>query len=78
MADLKELRNQRGKAIADARALLDKAEAEKRSMTEDETKAYDSLIADSQKVIDDIAREERQLELDREAAELSRKDDGKK
>jgi HK97 family phage major capsid protein len=79
MADLKELRNQRGKAIADARALLDKADNEKRALTEDESKVYDGLIADSQKTKDAISREERQLELDREAAELAtRKDDGKK
>ena len=44
MADLKEIRNQRGKAIADARAILDKADGEKRAMSEDETKQYDSLI----------------------------------
>jgi len=71
MADLKELRNQRGKAIADARALLDKAEAEKRQMSEEESKAYDGLIAESQRLKDLITREERQQELDREVAELA-------
>jgi len=68
MADLKELRNQRGKAIADARAILDKAEAEKRALTAEETTQYDAHIADSQRYKDAAAREERQQELDREAA----------
>jgi HK97 family phage major capsid protein len=71
MADVKDLRNKRGKAIADARAILDKAEEEKRSLTTDESTQYDKLIADSQRLKDDIAREERQLELEREAAELA-------
>lgn len=71
MADLKELRNQRGKAIADARALLDRAESEKRAMNDEENTQYDKLIADSQRYKDDISREERQMELDREAAEIA-------
>ena len=71
MADLKEIRNQRGKAIADARAILDKADSEKRAMSEDETKQYDSLIEESQRLKDADERESRQQELEREAAELA-------
>jgi HK97 family phage major capsid protein len=77
MADLKEIRNQRGKAIADARAILDKVDGEKRAITEDESKQYESLIAESQRLKDTIAREERQQELDREAAELALRDEKK-
>jgi len=79
MADLKELRNQRGKAIADARAILDKVEAGKRQMTDEETTQYNNLIAESQRLKDHVSREERQQELDREAAELEiRGEPGKK
>lgn len=78
MADLKELRDKRGKLIHDARAILEKAETEKRGLNEEETRQYDTLIADSQKVKDQISREERQLELEREAtAEALRGKDGK-
>lgn len=79
MADLRELRNQRGKAIADARALLDKAEAEKRELTQDETSQYEQLLSDSDKRKADIEREERQQELDREAAaeSLRKKEDSR-
>lgn len=70
MADLKELRNQRGKAIADARAILDKAEAEKRALSAEETKQYDDLVAASQRLKDDISREERQQELERDAKKI--------
>jgi len=66
--DLKELRDQRGKAIADARAILEKAEGEKRTLNDDESRQYDQFIADAQKRKDTIQREERQLELEREAA----------
>lgn len=78
MKDLKELRNKRGKAIADARALLTTAEEEKRELTAEEELQYDSLIEESQRHKKDIDREERQLELERQAAEeeLRLKDDG--
>lgn len=69
MADLKELRNKRGKAIADARAMLTTAEQEKRAMTDEENTQYEKYIDDSQRYKDEITREERQLELEREAAE---------
>lgn len=75
MADLKDLRNKRGKAIADARAILDRVEAEKRQMSTEESNQYDALIADSQKMKDDITREERQQELEREAAQSAFRED---
>lgn len=67
--DLKELRNKRGKLVADARALLDKAETEKRSLTTEEQSQWDKMIEDQQRIGDDISREERQQELDRKMAE---------
>lgn len=75
--DLKELRNKRGKLVSDARALLDKAETEKRSLTAEEQKQWDTMIADQDRIGQDIEREERQIELDRKMAEdaLRNKDD---
>jgi HK97 family phage major capsid protein len=79
MPDIKELRNSRGKAIADARSILEKAEAEKRALTTDESDQYDKHIADAQRLKDDVDREERQQELEREAAASAfRNQDGKK
>jgi HK97 family phage major capsid protein len=62
------LRDRRGRLIADARALLEKARTEKRDLTADETVIYDKMLADQEKLRGDIEREERQAELDREAA----------
>lgn len=75
--DVKELRNKRGKLVADARALLDNAEADKRSLTTDEQTQWDTMIADQERIGQDIEREERQIELDRKMAEeaLRNKDD---
>lgn len=67
--DLKELRNKRGKLVSDARALLDKAEAENRSLTTEEQTQWDKMIEDQSRIGDDISREERQQELDRKMAE---------
>lgn len=67
MADLKELRDARGKAIADARAILDRAEAEKRDMTADEETQYQAFVAESNKVKARIDREEQLQSAEREA-----------
>lgn len=67
--DLKELRNKRGKLVADARTLLDRAEIDKRDLTAEEQKQWDTMIADQERIGKDIEREERQLELDRKMAE---------
>lgn len=67
--DLKELRNKRGKLVADARTLLDRAETEKRDLTAEEQKQWDTMIGDQDRIGKDIEREERQLELDRKMAE---------
>ena len=65
---LNELRELRAKAIHAARAILDAAEAEKRDLTDEETKRYDAFLAEAGKLKGQIEREERQVELDRELA----------
>jgi HK97 family phage major capsid protein len=67
--ELKQLRDQRGEMIAAARAIIDKAESEKRDLTDEEQAKYDGMIADQDKLKGKIDREARQQELDREAAE---------
>jgi HK97 family phage major capsid protein len=67
-AKLKELREARGKAVADARAILDKADAEKRSVNKEEDAAYTALFAKQEELRGQIEREERQVEVEREAA----------
>jgi HK97 family phage major capsid protein len=67
-AKLKELREARGKAVADARAILDKADAEKRSVNKDEDTAYTALFTKQEELRGQIEREERQVEVEREAA----------
>jgi HK97 family phage major capsid protein len=56
-----ELRQKRAKLIADGRALLDKAEAEKRDLSQEETNSWDALMGDADKLKSTIDREERQL-----------------
>lgn len=48
---LKELLAQRLKLIADARALLDKAEKEKRSLTPEESQAYDKQMDEADRLL---------------------------
>jgi len=80
MADLKDLREQRGKLVHDARKMLDTAEAEKRSMTAEESALYNQLFAKQEELRAQIDREEKQADADRSIAEaaLRAKDDGKK
>lgn len=76
MADLKELRNKVGKAVEDARTLLNTAETEKRELTTDESSQYDSFIDEASGLKKSIEREERLLEMEREAAtEAAQKND---
>lgn len=71
MSKIKELREKRGKLIAEARAILDKAEAENRAVSTEENVQWEAMISQAEGVRADITREERQAELDREAAEIS-------
>jgi HK97 family phage major capsid protein len=68
MKNLKELRDLRGKAVADARALVDQADAAKRSMNEDEKRQYESFMSDAIRLKSDIETEERVQDLERDLA----------
>lgn len=79
MSKLKELREERGKLVHDARQILDKAEAEKRSLTAEEDSKYKELFGKQEELRAKIEREEQMQEAERQAAEatLRNKDDGK-
>jgi HK97 family phage major capsid protein len=66
---LKELREQRKRHIDDARAILAKAEAEKRSMTDEESAAWDGHFGKAEELRQRIDREERQREAERSLQE---------
>lgn len=68
---LKELRELRGKTVADARAILDKAEAEKRALTPDEDVKYKELFAKQEELRSSIDREEQMATAERDAAAAS-------
>ena len=67
---INELKENRAKAVADARALVDKAEAEKRDLTDEERSQYDAMLAEAGKLGDRIKDEERKIELARQEAEI--------
>lgn len=71
MSKLNELRDLRGKAIADARAILDKADAEKRSVTSEESAAYDTIFARAEELRASVVREESLATAERDAAEAT-------
>lgn len=66
---LKELRDQRGKLVHDAREILNKAEAEKRALTEAEDQTYKDLFAKQETLRSQIEREEQLSESERQLAE---------
>jgi HK97 family phage major capsid protein len=65
---LKELRDQRGKLVADARAILNKAEAEKRSATAEESAQFDAMMKQVNDLGDEVRRHESLVEAERDAA----------
>lgn len=71
MSKLQEMRDARGKAIADARSILDKADAEKRSLTAEENSNYDTAFAKAEELRASIAREESLVSAERDAAEAA-------
>ena len=71
MADLKSLREKRGKFINDARAILDAADAEGRALTTDEQVQYDTLFGKADEVARTIDNEVRAREAERELAETA-------
>ena len=66
---LNDLRHERGEVVAEARKLLDRADAEKRSsLSADDEAKYNELMDKQDELRKSIQREERQIELDRELA----------
>lgn len=66
MANIVQLKQDRAKAIADARAFLDAAEKENRQMTAEERDSYDKAFTKANELKEQIETEERQLELERQ------------
>lgn len=71
MSKLKELREKRGELLADARALVDKADAEKRALSADEDAKYKELFGKATEIRASIEREEALAAEERQAAELA-------
>jgi len=63
---IRELRQKRAQLIAQARALLDQADTEKRGLTEEEQSQYDAIMNDVIQMTADIERREQQLALERQ------------
>lgn len=65
---LRELRAKRAGLVEQARSILNAAETEKRELTGEEQQKYDTIFADQRTVGEQIQREERQIEMEREIA----------
>ena len=68
---IKELREKRAKLIADARAMLDAADKEKRELTTEEQTRWDGLMAESDTVKRQLVQRER-LEAEERTLATSR------
>lgn len=64
-----ELRQKRAKLIADARALLDAAEAAKRDLTQEEQNNWDAMMDQADQVRDQVDRMERQASAEADLGE---------
>lgn len=64
---LKDLREKRAKLIADARAIVDKAEAEKRGLSPEEVTSQSAMLADARGLVGQIRNEE---ELEQEERDI--------
>lgn len=81
MEKIKELRQQRAKLIEDARKIHEKASAEKRSMTAEETQSFDQMMDQADKIkqeIDSLEVEVRRLDRLRQAEEELNSSAGRK
>lgn len=72
-----EMRQKRANIIQQARAILDKADVEKRSMTAEEETNYNKAMDDVTKLTKDIETEERQQELERSLGKIVNPETGK-
>lgn len=75
MADLRALREERARHVADARAILDAAEAESRDLSDEENAKYTQILDKADEIRAKIVREERQREAERELAAIVDDDD---
>jgi HK97 family phage major capsid protein len=75
--DTREMREQRHKLIVDARAILDKADEEKRALSAEDRQEYDRLTAEAEKLREQIEDAERRNSQERAEAEeeLSQRDE---
>ncbi len=64
------MREERAKLIADSRAIVDKADTEKRTMSAEERKSYDDLWGKAEAKRTEYEDAERRNELERAEAEL--------
>ena len=71
VARVREMKEARATLITAARAILDKAESEKRELSAEEKVQYEAHLADEGRQAAAITREERQIELDRSVAAAS-------
>lgn len=69
MDKIREMRQQRAALIAEARGLVDRADAEKRDMTAEENEQWDRYMADVDKLEAKIKREEKLYEKEQDLEE---------
>lgn len=63
--DIKALRAERAKAVEDARALVNAAEAEKRELTDDENRQFGAFMDEAEKIAGKIQKEEQLRDAER-------------
>lgn len=68
MSKLKELREQRGKIVKEMRDIVDLAENDNRSLTDEENSKHGELFDKAENIANEIRTHERQEKLDREMA----------
>ena len=73
---LKDLRDQRGKLVHDARQILDQADAEKRELTAAEDQTYKDIFGKQEALRSQIEREEQLAESERQLAEAELRNRG--
>lgn len=68
---LNALREERNQAVHEARQIIDRADNEKRELSAEERSHYDGLFSKQQRLREDIEREERQIEAERDLAAVA-------
>ena len=66
---LREMLDKRNTAVTQARTLVDKADTEKRSMTDDEKRQYDGYMTDAVTLRENIDREQKLIDEEKRSAE---------